>query len=120
MIDLTKKYTANGNRAEFVLQLMTNSSYLNVFKISYSNGTESIEYYNNSGNNCYGHSLVEYTPYSGWEIDDKVLAKFTHDTKWEKRHFAGLTSDGEAKVWVDGKTSYTGVGTAIPLFIKKA
>ena len=41
------------------------------------------------------------------EIDTKVLVKNDGDEKWNKRFFAGWTTDGRIKCWYGGATSWS-------------
>jgi hypothetical protein len=51
--------------------------------------------------------LIEVSPYADFEIDDKVLVWDDGEEK-QKAHFAGIGSSGNPKVWIEGKTSFTG------------
>ena len=58
------------------------------------------------------HRLIEVSPYADWKIDDKILVtnNLTGDTRWYKRHFAGLGKDGQPTAFADGKTSWSDAG----------
>lgn len=53
--------------------------------------------------------LVEVSPYADWKIDDKILVtnNLTVDTRWYRRYFAGICSDGRVSAFADGATSWS-------------
>lgn len=56
-------------------------------------------------NSCNG--LVEISPYADFKIDDKVLVWEVNTSSKSKRHFAGISEDGNPMAWSDGQTSFT-------------
>lgn len=50
--------------------------------------------------------LVEILPYAEFKVDDPVMVSHSGYV-WNKRHFAGVSSDGLALAWCDGDTSWS-------------
>ena len=50
---------------------------------------------------------VKVTPWDDFKIDEPVMVKNDSMTKWEKRHFAGISEDGRPMAWKIGRTSFT-------------
>lgn len=56
---------------------------------------------------CNQGCLVEVRPYEDFKIDDPVMVKNKGERDWSARYFAGVATEGYAKAWVDGRTSWT-------------
>lgn len=49
--------------------------------------------------------LIEVSPYEDFKIDEPVMVR--DGNGWERRHFAGVHSNGKPMTWIDGYTSFT-------------
>lgn len=84
-----------------------------VAAITNDSGSETVETYTSLGYSVSpSHTtlsdLLEVTPCDLLDIDDPVVITKGSDTLIGKiAHFAGLTSEGDAKVWIHGRTSMT-------------
>ncbi len=76
--------------------------------VSSGNSDESAEFFTSEGDHDISDwSLVEVTPYDGYQIDDPVMVRDHDDQEWNRRHFAGVSPEGLAVTWSWGKTSWT-------------
>lgn len=66
--------------------------------------------FNLEGVSPMGTRLVQASPYDDFKIDDPVMVRDTDRGKWIQRYFAGVTEDGFARVFVNGRTSWSARG----------
>lgn len=114
MLNINKKYrTREGKPARILCTDLKSeySQYPVVVAVTNSDGEEIIVQYSLNGNfNDSGsksnQDLIECTPWDDIKVDDPVLVRF-FGTDWQKRHFAGINSEGNPTTWKEGKTSWT-------------
>ena len=58
-------------------------------------------------------NLAEVSPYNHIQIDDKVLVWDRDDEVKRKRHFAGISAEGQPRAYEDGGTSWSSSGTGL-------
>ena len=68
-------------------------------------------FYLDGSNNFSTQRLVEVSPYADFVIDEPVMVRDEDCLKWLRGHFAGLTTDGLAKIWGGEGTHWSSKGT---------
>jgi hypothetical protein len=52
--------------------------------------------------------LIEVSPYDDFKIDDPVMVRInSNSTRWERRYFAGVSTDGLPMAFNEGATSWS-------------
>jgi hypothetical protein len=67
-------------------------------------GTEYIYFYSEKQ---FHDQHKKLNPWDNCKIDDPIYVKMYGSDTWHKRHFAGISEDGQPLFWSDGCTSFT-------------
>ncbi len=110
MIEIGKKYrTTCGKKVRRILCVdrKSNFGYCVVAEMECGG----IHCFNKDGSDLMGAYLVEVSPYEDFKIDDPVMVRRSTSKEWFRRYFAGVSPEGNPMTWVDGRTSWSVVGT---------
>lgn len=117
-IDITKvKTTRDGSKVLELFRVQHLRNYQLVGVVESYTGARTLESWTESGKYIFDSprkhcmDLVEWSPYDGWEIDDKIWVRHEGaEAKWTPRHFAGVDSLGNPLTWEYGRSSFSGPG----------
>jgi hypothetical protein len=121
MININKKYkTANGSDVVIYAIYPKQLTKQVHGALVYADGEVSSNAWNINGtflvNETSMLDLIEVIPYSGWNIDDKVIVTFEELVDKEYNYyFAGLNGLGQPCVFSDGCTSWSNISELIPV-----
>ena len=107
IVSMEKKYTLNGK--DFTILTVTKPGDYPV--VGHTPAGALYLFLINGGSTYGGVNLVEVSPYADFKIDEPVMVRDDNCGEWLRGHFAGLTTDGLAKIWGGEGTHWSSRGT---------
>lgn len=109
MIDMNKKYkTRDGRSVRILCTDGTKPEYpiIGCFETGEPSMWTRSGFYHNSFTKS-SNDLVEYSPFEGYKIDDKIMVRDHEREPWVRRYFAGVSVRGNVLAFCDGATSWS-------------